>query len=109
MFDNSCSYQASELFKRQVMNELKANRAEREAAGITLRQQREQERRLALEQAAEAQTNAQTGTLAVETAEVQPVPAPEDGAATGRHVRIGILAVLVVVLIVLWIKQRKPA
>lgn len=109
MFDQSYSREGAENLKRQQMNALKANRAEREAAGITLRQQREQERRLALEQAAEAQTNAQTGTLAVETAEVQPVPAPEDSAATGRHVRIGILAVLVVVLIVLWIKQRKPA
>ena len=109
MFDTSYNSTSVQNFKRRQMNEWKAEAAGLDAKGITLRQQRAEERRLALERAAEeAQTNAETGTLEVAAGEVQPVQEPsQDAEASGRHLRIGIFAALVVVLIVLWIKQKK--
>ncbi|MCR5751366.1 MAG: hypothetical protein K6G91_05340 [Kiritimatiellae bacterium] len=108
MFDASYSRAGAESLRRQQTSALKANRAEREAAGITLRQQREQERQLALDRAAEeAKEQAQSGALAVEAHEVQPETAPVDTEASARHMRLGIAAVVVVVCLILWIKQRK--
>ena len=108
MFDASNTPAGVENYKRRQMIEWKAENAELDAKGITLRQQRAEERRLALERAAEAaRTNAQEGTLSVEAGEVQPATPPVDTDASGRHLRIGIFAVLVVVLVVLWIKQKK--
>lgn len=109
MFDTSYSQTRVEDFKRRAMNEYKAENAEREAKGITLRQQRAEERRLALERAAdETPTNSQqSGALAVEAHEVQPETAPVDTEASARHMRLGIAAVVVVVCLILWIKQRK--
>ena len=108
MFDASYSRAGAETLQRLQVSALEADRAEREEKGITLQQQRAEERRLALERAAEeARTNAQEGTLSVETGEVQPATPPVDSDASGLHLRIGIFAVLVVVLVVLWIKQKK--
>jgi len=109
MFDTSYSTTSVESYKRRQMIEWKAEAAELKAKGITLRQQRAEERRLALERAAdETSTNSQEeGTLAVEAHEVQPETAPVDTEASARHMRLGIAAVVVVLCLILWIKQRK--
>ena len=42
-----------------------------------------------------------------QTLQPEPVKAPSDPDATFRHVRLGIVAIIAIILLILWIRQRK--
>ena len=42
-----------------------------------------------------------------QTLQPEPVKPPSDPDATFRHVRLGIVAIIVLILLILWIRQRK--
>ena len=50
------------------------------------------------------QPAAETGTQILQP---EPVKPPSDPEATFRHVRLGIVALIAIVLFILWIRQRK--
>ena len=42
-----------------------------------------------------------------QTLQPEPVKPPSDPDATFRHVRLGIVAIIAIILLILWIRQRK--
>ena len=54
--------------------------------------------------AAMEQSTTETGTQTLQT---DPVKPPSDPEATFRHVRLGIVAVIAIILFFLWLRQRK--
>ena len=44
---------------------------------------------------------------AAQTLQPEPVKPPSDPDATFRHVRLGIVAIIAIILLILWIRQRK--
>ena len=42
-----------------------------------------------------------------QTVQPEPPPPPSDPEATFRHVRLGIVAIIAIILLILWIRQRK--
>ena len=42
-----------------------------------------------------------------QTVQPEPPPPPSDPEATFRHVRLGIVAIIALILLILWLRQRK--
>lgn len=49
----------------------------------------------------------QSADAKAQTLQPEPVKPPPDPEATFRHVRLGIVAIIALVLLILWIRQRK--
>lgn len=102
-----CSDSDDSVVTEILMRDLR--RAEEE------RVQREAEKKLTAEQEAELSDTHVSKASADEPAVAQttvavPPPAPErpaDPEATGRYIRLGIVAVLVVVFFCMWVSQRR--
>ncbi len=83
----------------------KQEAAQRRAAGLTLREQRRQERMLTVP-LAPATTNAQPTTASLAVVPSQSSAPPPSAATSYNRVRISILAVVILVLFLIWIRRR---
>ena len=69
--------------------------------------EREQEAAMAVESPAIAVESSATGTLAVETVPPELPPPPVDADTAFRRGRLGVVAVIVLVLFWAWLRQRR--
>jgi len=69
--------------------------------------EREQEAAMAVESPAIAEDSSAAGTLAVETVPPEPPPPPVDADTAFRRGRLGVVAVVVLVLFWAWLRQRR--
>lgn len=105
MFGKEYSPLSARLLRDEQSRVLRENRERREASGLTLREQRDQEYAQLLEEGRE--TEAEVG--AVESSEGVPPPEPVQPDPLGhlRAARLGFAAVVVLVIYWLWIRRKR--
>lgn len=108
MFGNEFSSDEAMTLKREQAAVLKASATARKNAGVTLREQRVEEGRLLAAARAERDQTDQTGQLSTATVRQVPRSAPpaDPDAALRTGIR-GVLIVAVLVLVFLWVRQRR--
>jgi len=85
--------------------EVVTSRIKRETRNAAV--EREQEAAMAVESPAIAVESSAAGTLAVETVPPEPPPPPVDADTAFRRGRLGVVAVIVLVLFWAWLRQRR--
>ena len=62
---------------------------------------------LAQQQTAPNSDDQSSSETTAQTLQPEPIKPPSDPDATFRHVRLGIVAIIALILLILWIRQRK--
>ena len=62
---------------------------------------------LAQQQTAPNSDDQPSSETTAQTLQPEPIKPPSDPEATFRHVRLGIVAIIVIILFILWLRQRK--